>query len=97
MRYPCLQYVSCKSYKNLFDHIYYTFITGLISCNGQDGTINVGGASGGSIKLSTGTLNGKGVIKSNGGKGRKLIFSTVKVIFTSFKFQKIFIKLNFRL
>ena len=64
----------------------YTYITGLISCNGQDGTINVGGASGGSIKLSTGTLNGKGIIKSNGGKGM-FIFSTVKVIFTSFKFQ----------
>ena len=43
--------------------------SGVISCNGQDGTVNVGGASGGSIKLTTGELNGKGIIESKGGKG----------------------------
>ena len=46
-------------------------ISGVISCNGEDGTTNVGGSSGGSVKLTTGTLNGKGRIEVNGGKGKQ--------------------------
>ena len=42
---------------------------GKISCNGEGGTNRAGGASGGSVKLATGTLNGKGTIEVNGGKG----------------------------
>ena len=44
-------------------------LSGVISCNGEDGTSTVGGSSGGSVKLTTGTLNGKGRIEVNGGKG----------------------------
>ena len=47
------------------------YLSGVISCNGEDGTTNVGGSSGGSVKLTTGTLNGKGRIEVNGGKGRQ--------------------------
>ena len=43
--------------------------TGIISCNGDDGVSQNGGASGGSIKLTTGTLSGSGKIQANGGKG----------------------------
>ena len=46
------------------------YLSGVISCNGEDGTTNVGGSSGGSVKLTTGTLNGKGRIEVNGGKGK---------------------------
>ena len=49
--------------------------SGVISCNGQDGTVNVGGASGGSIKLTTGELSGKGIIESKGGKG--MVWQTI--------------------
>ena len=45
------------------------FFIGVISCNGEDGSVNVGGASGGSIKLTTSKLHGAGTIESNGGKG----------------------------
>ena len=62
-----------ETYNNLMSMEWFTLcgtiLSGLISCNGEDGTSNVGGASGGSIKLTTVTLNGKGIIKSNGGKG----------------------------
>ena len=51
--------------------LYMYRISGVISCNGEDGTTNVGGSSGGSVKLTTGTLNGKGRIEVNGGKGKQ--------------------------
>ena len=50
----------------------YILFLGVISCNGQDGTIHTGGASGGSIKLITGALNGKGRLETNGGKGKNI-------------------------
>ena len=40
-----------------------------ISCNGEDGKSETGGASGGSIKLQTGALYGKGKLQVNGGQG----------------------------
>jgi hypothetical protein len=42
---------------------------GTISCNGEDGKSETGGASGGSIKLQTGALYGKGKLQVNGGQG----------------------------
>ena len=45
------------------------FFKGTISCNGEDGKSGTGGASGGSIKLQTGALYGKGKLQVNGGQG----------------------------
>ena len=42
---------------------------GVISCNGEDGREGAGGASGGSIWISTTELHGSGLIQSNGGGG----------------------------
>ena len=53
----------------------------MISCNGEDGTSRAGGASGGSIKLTMGTLNGKGTIETKGGKGTQNIVKKNILIF----------------
>ncbi|KAH3816421.1 hypothetical protein DPMN_117937 [Dreissena polymorpha] len=45
------------------------YLTGVISCNGEAGTSQVGGASGGSVILKTAKFNGKGKITANGGAG----------------------------
>ena len=43
--------------------------SGVIEADGSDASGGAGGGSGGGILLSTGTLYGKGVIRTNGGKG----------------------------
>jgi len=44
--------------------------SGVISCNGDAGTSQAGGASGGSIILNAQTFNGKGKVSANGGAGK---------------------------
>lgn len=55
------------------------YVIGIISCNGQDGGSGSGGASGGAIKLQTGTLSGSGKIQTNGGKGNWFTVRNFKV------------------
>jgi len=44
--------------------------TGVIRAHGEGGHSGMGGASGGSIILKTGTIYGAGKIQVNGGKGQ---------------------------
>lgn len=64
-------------------------LTGVISCSGEDGTSQAGGASGGSIILNAHTFNGKGKVMANGGAGKAdnscLVFIVLpKVLFCNF-------------
>ena len=44
--------------------------SGILEANGADASGGAGGGSGGGILLSTGALYGKGLIRTNGGKGK---------------------------
>ena len=50
-------------------HVIYLFIPGVISSNGDSGVNGSGGASGGSIWVTTDNLYGSGIIQANGGSG----------------------------
>jgi hypothetical protein len=56
-------------------------LTGIISCNGEDGRSKAGGASGGSIKLTTINFTGKGKLKANGGIGKIILCHSLIVQF----------------
>ena len=45
-------------------------VSGRISANGDNGILNYGGGSGGSIWLTVGTIAGNGLISANGGAGQ---------------------------
>lgn len=56
-------------------------ISGIISCNGEDSKSGTGGASGGSVRLQTGALYGKGKLQVNGGKGSVARFYMKKTLY----------------